>query len=50
MSYDEAEEYFEYNQIGAYMGDSTPCFVTLMTESDKDLFQALGIVAYEGEN
>ena len=39
MSYDEAEEFFEYNQIGAYIGDSTPCFVTLMTKSDKDLLQ-----------
>ena len=27
-SYEEAEEYFEYNQIGAYVGESTPCFLT----------------------
>lgn len=47
MSYDDAEEFFEYNQIGAYVGESTPCFITLMTESDKDLFEAFGIVTYE---
>jgi len=23
----EAEEYFVYNQIGAWMGDGTPCFI-----------------------
>jgi hypothetical protein len=28
MSYDEAEEFFEFNQIGAWVGDSTPCFLT----------------------
>ena len=50
MTDDEAEEFFEYNQIGAYVGDSTPCFVTLMTESDKHLFKALDVVAYEGKN
>ena len=27
-SYEEAEEYFEYNQIGAYVGEFTPCFLT----------------------
>ena len=27
-SCEEAEEYFEYNQIGAYVGESTPCFLT----------------------
>jgi len=50
MTDDEAEEYFEYNQIGAYVGESTPCFLIMMTESDKHLFQALGVVAYEGKN
>lgn len=25
---EEAEEYFDYNQIGAYVGESTPCFLT----------------------
>ena len=27
MSYVEAIEYFEYNQIGAYMGEHTPVFI-----------------------
>lgn len=27
MTYEEAIEYWDYNQIGAYMGESTPCFV-----------------------
>ena len=27
-SHEEAEEYFEYNQTGAYVGESTPCFLT----------------------
>lgn len=29
MTQEEAEEFFEYNQIGAWMGDRTPVFVTL---------------------
>ncbi len=29
MSREEAEEYFEFNTIGAWMGDGTPCFATL---------------------
>ena len=27
MSYEEAEEYFDYNQIGAYVGEHTPVFI-----------------------
>ncbi len=27
MSREEAEEFFQYNQIGAFMGDTTPCFI-----------------------
>tara|TARA_B100001093_G_scaffold429642_1_gene424983 strand:- start:1073 stop:1321 length:249 start_codon:yes stop_codon:yes gene_type:complete len=34
MNRSEAEEFFYYNQIGAWMGDSTPCF--LSKELDKD--------------
>lgn len=26
-TYEEAVEYFDYNVIGAYVGDSTPCFL-----------------------
>lgn len=29
MSHEEAEEYFSFNVIGAYVGESTPVFVTL---------------------
>ena len=28
MDADEAYEYFEYNQIGAWVGEATPCFLT----------------------
>ncbi len=24
----DAEEWFEFNQIGAWVGDTTPCFIT----------------------
>ena len=27
MTYDEAVEYFDFNQEGAYMGENTPIFV-----------------------
>jgi biotin synthase-related radical SAM superfamily protein len=27
MSEEEAVEFFEFNQIGAWVGDSTPCFI-----------------------
>ena len=27
MDYDEAIEWYEFNQLGAWMGDSTPCFI-----------------------
>ena len=29
MSYDEAVEYHEYNQLGAWIGPGTPCFITV---------------------
>ena len=29
MLYDEAEEYFDFNIIGAWVGDGTPCFATI---------------------
>jgi hypothetical protein len=29
MTRDEAEEFFSYNQIGAWMGEKTPVFVTI---------------------
>ena len=27
MTYDEAVEFFEFNQIGSWVGDRTPCFI-----------------------
>jgi len=29
MSIEEAEEFFEYNQLGAWVGETTPVFITL---------------------
>lgn len=29
MTHEEAEEFFEYNVIGSWVGDGTPCFATL---------------------
>ena len=29
MSLEEAEEYFEFNTQGAYVGENTPAFITL---------------------
>ena len=31
LDYAEAEEYFEFNIIGAWMGEGTPCFVEMLT-------------------
>lgn len=28
MTQEEAEEFFEFNQIGAWAGERTPCFMT----------------------
>jgi hypothetical protein len=28
MTYEEAEEFWSFNQIGAWVGDATPCFLT----------------------
>lgn len=30
MSYEEAEEYFDYNIVGAYVGEQTPIFMHMM--------------------
>lgn len=30
MDEEQAIEYFEFNQLGAWMGDKTPCFVELI--------------------
>ena len=34
MSYEDAIEFFEFNVIGAWMGDGTPCFATLTSLKD----------------
>jgi len=35
-SEDDAEEYFEFNTIGAWMGENTPCFADLDGEKKGD--------------
>ena len=34
MSEEEALEYFDYNIIGAWMGETTPCFLRQPTEEE----------------
>jgi hypothetical protein len=31
MTEEEAEEYFNFNQLGAWIGENTPCFLTPLT-------------------
>ena len=33
MTRKDAVEYYYYNQVGAYMGENTPCFITLFPKS-----------------
>jgi hypothetical protein len=35
MDYEEAVEFFDFNVVGAYVGDNTPLFATIL----KDLKQ-----------
>jgi len=35
MTRSESEEFFHYNQIGAWMGDSTPCFLSKGLDKDE---------------
>jgi hypothetical protein len=30
MTEEEAQEYYEYNMIGSYVGENTPSFITLL--------------------
>ena len=32
MTSEEAEEYFDYNVAGSYVGENTPCFLTIINE------------------
>jgi len=41
LSHEDAEEYFEYNVQGAWMGDETPCFLTLVADDNENLMCAL---------
>lgn len=34
MTEEEAEEFFEFNVVGAYVGKGTPCFVRMMVKED----------------
>ena len=34
MTYDDAQEYFSFNTLGAYVGTGTPMFVWKMTEQE----------------
>ena len=36
MSYEEAQEFFDYNIAGAHMGPGTPLFVEPMTKEELD--------------
>ena len=35
--YEDACEYFEYNYLGAYLGESTPIFTELVEDSESEL-------------
>ena len=35
MSDEEAIEWFEYNQPGAWVGNTTPCFIRFTTDPDE---------------
>ena len=35
MTRDEAVEYFEFNQIGSWVGDGTPCFIEAVDDIDE---------------
>ena len=39
MSYEEAQEYFDFNTAGAYLGAATPRFLTRLAEGDLDDFR-----------
>lgn len=36
MSVEDAIEYFDFNVIGAYVGEGTPMFATLLEKEDAD--------------
>lgn len=34
MTYEEAVEFFEFNMVGAFVGETTPCFITKFESND----------------
>lgn len=40
MDQDEAEEYFQFNQIGAWIGPKTPCFLELKMVEELEMTDA----------
>ena len=32
MSLEDADDYFYYNVVGSYVGENTPCFLTIIKE------------------
>ena len=43
MTYEGAIEFFEFNQLGAWVGDSTPAFITMVPrDSLKDTGESFG--------
>ncbi len=36
MSHDDATEYFEFNTVGAWVGDYTPCYVEMLAPEEDE--------------
>ena len=34
MTHDDAIEYFYFNVVGSYVGENTPCFLTIVTDKE----------------
>ena len=43
MDWHDAEEYFEYNVIGAYVGEMTPVFITFLERNDDERTEDEGL-------
>ena len=43
MSFSDANEFFEFNTIGAWMGEGTPCFATLIKQEKKTPVHELAV-------
>lgn len=40
LDLEEADEFFYFNQIGAWVGETTPCFLTLASENEDGIDEA----------